>query len=331
MSNSDIFAQKSKDKTEETVEKSNLAQAEPEEQVETYINPIYDAAFKYLMQHERASKIILSAILGTEILDIAPSSEEYTTKISEALHIHRYDFRAVVTLQNGEQILVLTEMQKTFCEANVGRFQGYAMDNYAEKTFTDKNGLRLPMFATYIIGNHIGKCNHGYYNMMSLPFSLYDSQNDDLAEMYRNLGQFITVGFIVVQIPYFNRSANKAVSKIFQIFDQSYVYSKEKRTLKVGDRDFTSDDDVKYLIELLKTGKSDNDLMEELKNELKYYDEKAMYDQVIAEKDEKLAEKDEKLAEKDEKLAEQDEKLAEQDAIIATLRNELQKLSGKAS
>ena len=50
--------------------------------------------------------------------------------------------------------------------------------------------------------------------------------------------------------------------------------------------------------------------MEELKNELKYYDEKAMYDQVIAE---------------------QDEKLAEQDAIIATLRSELQKLSGKAS
>ena len=57
--------------------------------------------------------------------------------------------------------------------------------------------------------------------------------------------------------------------------------------------------------------------MEELKNELKYYDEKAMYDQVIAEKDEKLAE--------------QNEKLAEQNAIIATLRNELQKLSGMAS
>ena len=57
--------------------------------------------------------------------------------------------------------------------------------------------------------------------------------------------------------------------------------------------------------------------MEELKNELKYYDEKAMYDQVIAEQDKRLAE--------------QDERLAEQDAIIATLRSELQKLSGKAS
>ena len=41
-------------------------------------NPIYDSVFKYLMEDERIAKIILSALLKKEVVDVQVRRNEYT-------------------------------------------------------------------------------------------------------------------------------------------------------------------------------------------------------------------------------------------------------------
>ena len=44
-------------------------------------NPIYDVVFKYLMEDFQSAKIILSTLLGKEIIELAFEPQEYTKKI----------------------------------------------------------------------------------------------------------------------------------------------------------------------------------------------------------------------------------------------------------
>lgn len=41
-------------------------------------NPIYDSVFKYLMEDERIAKIILSALLKRDAVDVHVRRNEYT-------------------------------------------------------------------------------------------------------------------------------------------------------------------------------------------------------------------------------------------------------------
>ena len=41
-------------------------------------NPIYDSVFKFLMEDERAAKVLLSALLKQEVRDLKMRRNEYT-------------------------------------------------------------------------------------------------------------------------------------------------------------------------------------------------------------------------------------------------------------
>lgn len=44
-------------------------------------NPIYDVVFRYLMQDNKVAKLVLSAITGENIVDLAFKPTEYSSKI----------------------------------------------------------------------------------------------------------------------------------------------------------------------------------------------------------------------------------------------------------
>ena len=41
-------------------------------------NPIYDSVFKYMMEDDRVAKILLSALLQKDIIDLQMKPHEYT-------------------------------------------------------------------------------------------------------------------------------------------------------------------------------------------------------------------------------------------------------------
>ena len=121
------------------------------------INPLYDNAFKYLMENEQIAKIVLSIILDTQVIRFQSKPQETTLVYTGKTHISRFDFKAVISDENNEEKVVLIELQKYRNPDPVIRFRQYLAQNYLkEETIIDKNGKEqtaiLPIITIYILG-----------------------------------------------------------------------------------------------------------------------------------------------------------------------------------
>ena len=98
------------------------------------INPLYDKAFKYLMEHEKYAKKVLSIILDTEIEDLTLSQQETVAPDEKrGLTLFRLDFKAVIKKRDGTKHKVLIELQKSKFSTDIRRFRAYLGASYLDK------------------------------------------------------------------------------------------------------------------------------------------------------------------------------------------------------
>lgn len=77
-------------------------------------NPIYNSVFKYLVEDKRIARILLSALLKKEeVVDVEIRPYEYTNVTRNAISMFRIDFSALLRESDGNEHLVLVELQKT--------------------------------------------------------------------------------------------------------------------------------------------------------------------------------------------------------------------------
>ncbi|MCB1192282.1 MAG: hypothetical protein H7A23_21760 [Leptospiraceae bacterium] len=97
-------------------------------------NPIYDIAFKYLMEDLNIAKGIIGRIINRKILEIDFKPTEYVTYIDfldgKAGKTMRMDFRAIILNKAGEKQKVLIELQKSKKSLELKRFRNYLGDQY---------------------------------------------------------------------------------------------------------------------------------------------------------------------------------------------------------
>ena len=81
-------------------------------------NPMYDAAFKYLMDDQAAARLLVGAVLDEEVESLQALPQESSVRASppgptgELLTVRRVDFAATVRTVAGERLRVLVEVQK---------------------------------------------------------------------------------------------------------------------------------------------------------------------------------------------------------------------------
>ncbi len=79
------------------------------------VNPIYDKAFKYLMQNERLAKYVLEIILDQPIEKLRLSQQETVVPMKERnFTLFRLDFKATIKDKNGKEQVVLTIVRYIF-------------------------------------------------------------------------------------------------------------------------------------------------------------------------------------------------------------------------
>lgn len=76
-------------------------------------NPIYDAVFKFLMEDKEVAKILLSALLKKEIIDLEMHRHERTSMEQTRIFSLRIDFSAKVREKDGAEHLIIIKLQKT--------------------------------------------------------------------------------------------------------------------------------------------------------------------------------------------------------------------------
>lgn len=135
------------------------------------VNPLYDIAFKYLMENNKLAKKVLSVILDTEVVELSLSQQE-TAFIDEKhrLSLFRLDFKAVIKNTEGEKQKVLIELQKSKFSTDIQRFRTYLGSNYMKRDEDEKQKIvaeknieyksSLPIIAVFILG----------YNLDDLPY-----------------------------------------------------------------------------------------------------------------------------------------------------------------
>ncbi len=288
-------------------------------------NPIYDAVFKYFVEDDRIGKILISALLQKEVVDIDMRRHEYTNGNREHLALFRVDFAARVRENDGSIHLVLIELQKAWVETETLRFRQYLATQYNNKEnilvsgYADHYGI--PMVAVYLLGHKLDGItepvlyvNHAAfdYNGLPLPSAIKNPYVQSLIH-----------DCIMVQIPYLSGRVTTHLEKVLSVFDQSKRNKQNGHVLTIDEEQFAGDDDMLYMFHRLSAAASNADVRREMDVEDEYYSAIENRDEAIAMRDKKIAEQDGTIAEQSDTIAEQSDTIAEQRNALAQKDNAL--------
>jgi len=134
------------------------------------INPLYDKAFKYLMENEKLAKKVLSVILDVDVEEVKLENQETVLKYErKLLTLFRLDFKAVIKEKDGSHKTVLIELQKSKFSTDIQRFRNYLGSAYLKKDDNPPSMVEepiveyltpYPIITIYILG----------YNLDDLPY-----------------------------------------------------------------------------------------------------------------------------------------------------------------
>ena len=283
-------------------------------------NPIYDIVFKYLMEDERIARIILSALLKSNVVKVEIRPHEYSDDQRDSLSVFRIDFGATVLDDEGNEQLILIELQKTWLETETLRFRQYLGVHYSNPKNMQKNGFALPMVAVYLLGHKVGNIEEAvlYVNHQS---SDYDG-NAVTTGLPNPFVDSLTHDSIVVQIPrlrgQFKRLSSgrlqgkSRLDMVLSIFDQSCKDALDNHILRIDDSAYGGDADMERILHRLTMAAADADMRHRMNVEDEYFS-------AIEKRDTEILVRDHQIAEQKTQLAEQKTQLAEQDDMMRSM------------
>lgn len=282
-------------------------------------NPIYDSVFKYLMEDERITKTILSALLKKDVVEVEMRKHEYSNGSRDKISMFRLDFAAKVKQEDGSLKLILIELQKTWLETETLRFRQYLGTQYSDPANIVKedgiNSHAIPMVTVYMLGHRVGDIeepvlyvNHKSYNYdgievtKGIPDPFVDSLVHDS---------------IIVQIPLLRGTINNRLDKVLSVFDQSHKDKYNQQVLNFDDNAFADDAEMRHILHRLLAAASDVKLRQDMNVEDECISAIEYRDTAIMLRDKKIAELDAKLAEQESLLVGRKPQLAEQESQLA--------------
>ena len=310
-------------------------------------NPIYDVVFKFLMEDNTVAKLLLSSIIGSEVINLEPRPQEYiATKISPApsadITVYRLDFSAKIETIEGPK-LILIELQKATYSDDIMRFRGYLGAQYGKyenvetiKYETKRKGevtvqeriIPLPIYCLYFLGEGVGitnipviEVNHIAHDVATK--TLINTKNKFIDSLHHRSW--------IVQVNYLKEPRRTELEQLLSIFDQDNRIS-GLHILHIREEDFP--EKYRPVIRRLKMAASSPEIKKQMQDEDIYlnYMRKRIREEVDAEievaveaavkaKTEKLINA---IAEKDNVIAEKDNTIAEKDAVLEKYKTMLQ-------
>ncbi len=307
-------------------------------------NPIYDVVFKFLMEDQEIAKLIISTIIGEEIVELEFLPQESTVFLEHrSLTVYRLDFSAKIKHPDGTFKLIIIEIQKAKYATDIMRFRRYLGEQYSKKTniylvTTGNKTVRkgMPVVSIYFLGyklDHITapviKVARQYYNVVTgkeIP------EREDFIES-------LTHDSYVIQIPHLGPERQSEVEELLTVFDQHRITTddhilniNEDECLEKHQKVIRRLERANANPDVRRTMDAEDEILEELQDlerEIERKDKKlAEKDQALEEKDQALEEKGQALEEKDQALEEKDQALEEKDQALEEKDQALEEKTG---
>ncbi len=212
-------------------------------------NPIYDTAFKYLMQNDRIAKKVLSTLLECEILELTIEQQEIVVvDESRGLKLYRLDFSATIVDETGKPQKVLIELQKSKLPTNALRFRTYLGTAYAKREMVvNEMGVEeiriYPIISIYILG----------YNVVDIPYLAINIDNKitntvtkEEVEVTSDFVDLLTHKTRIIQIRRLSKERRTRLERFLMLFNQTWITS-ERVTLELQEVPEEFSDVAKYL------------------------------------------------------------------------------------
>ena len=276
-------------------------------------NPIYDVVFKYLMEDERIARTILSALLKKDVVKVEVRPHEYSNDERESLSVFRIDFGATVREADGEEKLILVELQKTWVETETLRFRQYLGVQYrSPKNMRGDNAL--PMVAVYLLGHKVGNIEEP---VLYVNHDCYDYEDNRVERGLPDpFVESLTHNSIIVQIPRLHGQINNRLDKVLSVFDQNNRDRDDEQLLRLDERMYSDDSDMEHILHRLTMAAADADMRHRMDVEDEYFSIIEKRDTEILMRDKRLAEQNTTISEQNSKINEQNSKINEQNTTI---------------
>lgn len=299
-------------------------------------NPIYDSAFKYLMEDLDVARTFISALLQKNVVKVEMRNNEYSNIQKNGISIMRIDFGATVLEDDGKEHVVLIELQKAWVETEILRFRQYLGAQYGnpaniyslEDDDDERNGYGIPIVSVYLLGHRIGKVKEPIIYIRRNYLS-YD--NEAVVEGVPDpFVESLTHDSVVVQIPLLTGMMRNRLEHLLNVFDQSRRTVSNRQVLEFNEQDYVDDPEVQRILSRLMSAVSDTkvrmdmNIEDEIQTSLSNRDRKIMKrDATIREQAEELSKKNELLSQKDEQLSQKDEQLSQKDEQLSQKEEQL--------
>ena len=296
-------------------------------------NPIYDVVFKYLLDDEKVARLVLSALLGKEVLKLQfrPTEVHHEAARPDGtqLLVLRMDFAATVRQEDGSRKLVLIEIQKARTAWDVQRFRRYLGSNYAspENVYLDPSGKKqaLPIVTIYFLGEGL-ECVD--VPVLKINRHYLDLATGDEVRITDPFVEALTHDSIVVQINRLKNRRRTELERMLEVFDQGLAARSDPHLLDILEENFP-EHHREVLRRLVRAGAEqevrdkmdvEDDMLTAFQDQAR---ESADLRQALVEKDQALVEKDQAIEEKDQVIEKNAQSLEEKDRLIADLKRRL--------
>ena len=195
-------------------------------------NPIYDTAFKYLMQDERVARVLIARITGLAVESVAFRPQEMAAPRADSpseapmppLALFRMDFAARVRTEDGGERQVLIEIQKAKAPTVIERFRAYLGQQYASPenlvTNTVGNTEAVPLVTIYLLGYKLGLSEEAVVDVYPSVRERHTGRELDAGHPFIEGIQHRTH---IVQIPHLTSRRRTELERFLAIFDQGLV------------------------------------------------------------------------------------------------------------
>jgi len=202
-------------------------------------NPIYDVVFKYLLDDEKVAKLLLSALLGQEVLELDGRATEVRHEANPSLLVLRLDFAATVRLEDGSSKLVLIELQKAHNPVDVLRFRKYLGSQYADRNniVADSAGRAhgLPIVTVYFLGEGLELTTAP---VVRVGRHYTDAATGEHLQIAEPFVEALTHDCIVVQINRLKDRRRTELERLLMVFDQGLAERADPHHLEVLEEEY---------------------------------------------------------------------------------------------
>lgn len=284
-------------------------------------NPIYDAVFKYMMEDEKVAKLLLSALLKKEIIELQMRQHEYTSVQQTRISLFRMDFSAKIRDKDGTEHLVLIELQKTWLATETLRFRQYLGTQYLNQNNMYKEGnapYGLPIISIYILGHTLGELKEPVVYVRRH----YLDYDDHVIDQKDPFIESLTHDSIIVQIPYLQKRTRNHLERLLNVFDQDCRAPQDEHLLEIDESIFSATEMI-IVTRLLRAG-VEPDVRRSMEVEDEILSEIEKRDTDIMLKEQELKEKRQELEQSKQKLEQSKQELEQSKQEIEQSKQEIE-------